>query len=101
VDRGVFVVAGLGLIPPPFPFTPFVLASGALGMKRWSFLAALAGVRAFRFGIEAALASQYGSGILRWMKTPAFQVTVGVFIALAVVGTIVSAVLVFRGSKRG
>jgi membrane protein YqaA with SNARE-associated domain len=100
VDRGVFVVAGLALIPPPFPFTPFVLASGALGMNRWSFLAALAGVRAFRFGIEAALASQYGSGILRWMKTPAFQLTVGGFIALAVIGTIVSAVLVFRGSKR-
>ena len=101
VDRGVFVVAGLALIPPPFPFTPFVLASGALGMNRWSFLAALAGARAFRFAIEAALASYYGSGILRWMKTPAFQMTVGVFIALAVMGTIVSAVLVFRGSKRG
>src|SRR6476620_9963243 len=27
IDRGAFVVAGLALIPPPFPFTPFVLAS--------------------------------------------------------------------------
>src|SRR6476620_2918226 len=25
VNRGAFVVAGMGLIPPPFPFTPFVL----------------------------------------------------------------------------
>jgi len=101
VDRGVFVVASLALIPPPFPFTPFVLASGALGMNAWSFFAGLAGVRALRFGIEAGLASQYGSGILRWMKTPAFQMAVGAFIALAAIGTIVSAVLVYRSSKRG
>ena len=95
VDRGVFVVAALALIPPPFPFTPFVLASGAFAMNPWSFLRG-AGGRARRFvsSVEAALASHYGSGILRWMKTPAFQMAVGVFIALAVIGTIVSAVLV-------
>jgi membrane protein YqaA with SNARE-associated domain len=100
VDRGVFVVAGLALIPPPFPFTPFVLASGAFGMNPWSFFGALAAVRAFRFAVEAALAAQYGSGILRGMRTPAFQMAVGGFIALAVVGTIVSAVLVWRSSRR-
>lgn len=101
VDRGAFVVAGLGLIPPPFPFTAFVLAGGAFGMNPWSFLGALAAVRVLRFGIEAALASHYGRGVLRWMKTPAFEVTVGVFIALAAIGTIVSAVLVYRNSKKG
>jgi membrane protein YqaA with SNARE-associated domain len=100
VDRGAFVVAGMGLIPPPFPFTPFVLASGALGMKPWSFLGALAAVRTLRFGVEAALASYYGRGILAWMRTPTFRMVVGVFIAVAVIGTIVSAVMLFRGSRR-
>ena len=100
VDRGAFVVAALGLIPPPFPFTPFVLASGAFGMNAWSFLTSLAAVRVFRFGVEAALASRYGSQILRWMKTPFFETIVGVLIALAVVGTIVSAIAVARGSAR-
>jgi membrane protein YqaA with SNARE-associated domain len=100
VDRGAFVVAALALIPPPFPFTAFVLASGALGMNPWSLFGALAAVRALRFGIEAALASQFGRGILKWMKTPAFEMVVGVFIALAVVGTIVSTVLVVRGSRK-
>jgi membrane protein YqaA with SNARE-associated domain len=100
VDRGVFVVAAMALIPPPFPFTPFVLAGGALGMNPWSFFTALAAVRALRFGVEAGLASQYGSGILRWMRTPTFQLIVTGFIALAVVGTIVSAVVVYRSSKR-
>jgi membrane protein YqaA with SNARE-associated domain len=100
VNRGVFVVAGLALIPPPFPFTPFVLASGALGMNAWSFLVALAGARAVRFGIEAALAWRYGRRILRWMETPTFEAFVGGFIALAVIGTIVSAIALYRSARQ-
>src|SRR5262245_33047263 len=99
VNDGAFVVAGLALIPPPFPFTPFVLAGGALGMQA-SFLVVLAGVRLCRFGIEAALAHRYGSQILRWMKTPTFEAVVGAFIALAVIGTIVSAVALYRSAQR-
>lgn len=99
VGRGAVVVAGLALIPPPFPFTPFVIVSGALGINPWSFFGALAAARAFRFGVEAALAFRYGSQILRWMKTPAFQAVVGIIIALAVIGTIVSAVVAVRGSR--
>jgi membrane protein YqaA with SNARE-associated domain len=99
VSGGAVVIAGLALIPPPFPFTPFVLASGALGMNPWTFLTALAAARAFRFGVEGALASRYGRGILRWMETPTFQAVVGVIIVVAVVGTIVSAVIAFRKSR--
>ena len=100
VDRGAFVVAALALIPPPFPFTAFVLASGALGMNPWSFFSALAAVRALRFGVEAALASRFGSGILKWTKTPTFETVVAAFTVLAVIGTIVSAVVLVRGSRR-
>jgi membrane protein YqaA with SNARE-associated domain len=99
INRGAAVVAALALIPPPFPFTPFVLASGALGVNAWTFLSTLAGARVLRFGVEAALASHYGSQILRWMKTPMFKSIIGVFIALAVIGTIVSAVALVRGSR--
>ena len=100
VDRGAIVVAALALIPPPFPFTPFVLVSGALGMNAWAFFSGLAAVRLFRFGAEAALASVFGTQILRWMKTPSFAAVVGVFIALALIGTVVSAVVLVRGTKR-
>jgi membrane protein YqaA with SNARE-associated domain len=101
VNRGAYVMAGLALIPPPFPFTPFVLVSGALAMNPWAFFTGLAGARLFRFGVEGALAHQYGSQILRWTKTPAFQAVVGVIIALAVIGTIVSAILALRAPKSG
>ena len=67
VSQGTYVVAALALIPPPFPFTPFVLASGALGMNAWAFFSGLAAARVFRFGLEGALAYRHGSQIIRWM----------------------------------
>jgi membrane protein YqaA with SNARE-associated domain len=101
VNRGAAVVAALAIIPPPFPFTPFVLTSGALGMSPWAFFTTLAAVRVFRFGVESTLAAHYGSRIIRWMKTPTFELIVGIFIALAVIGTVVSAIALVRGSRRG
>jgi membrane protein YqaA with SNARE-associated domain len=98
VERGAVVLAVLGLIPPPFPFTPFVIAAGALGLSAWTFTIALAVVRLVRFGVEAGLAMRYGSQIIGWMKTPVFHAVIGVFIALAVIGTIVSAVALVRGN---
>jgi membrane protein YqaA with SNARE-associated domain len=93
-------LAALALIPPPFPFTAFVLTSGALRVHPWSFFTTLAGVRAVRFGIEGALAAYYGRGIVAWMKSDVFQWIVGGFIALAVAGTIVSAIAVIRSTRR-
>ena len=63
-------VGALAIIPPPFPFTAFVLASGALHANAWHFLVTLAGVRLVRFLVEGALAAHYGRGIISWMKSP-------------------------------
>jgi membrane protein YqaA with SNARE-associated domain len=92
-------VAALAIVPPPFPFTAFVLASGALGANRWSFFTTLAGVRIARFMVEGGLAARYGRGILVWMKSPVFEAVVGTLIVLAIAGTIVSAIAVYRGSR--
>ena len=92
-------VAALGIIPPPFPFTAFVLTSGALRANPWTFLATLAGVRLVRFLAEAALAARYGRRILKWMESTTFEVIVGVLIFLAIAGTIVSAIAVWRSSR--
>lgn len=92
-------VGALAIIPPPFPFTAFVLTSGALKVNAWSFFTTLVSVRLLRFSIEAGLAARYGRGILAWMDSTTFEVVVGVLIALAVVGTIVSAVAVWRGTR--
>ena len=93
-------VAALGIIPPPFPFTAFVLASGAFGANRWTFFTTLAGVRVVRFLAEGGLSAVYGRRILSWMQSTVFEVIVGVLIALAIIGTIVSGIAVYRGTRK-
>jgi membrane protein YqaA with SNARE-associated domain len=93
-------VAALGIIPPPFPFTAFVLTSGACRVNAWTFFTALAGVRLVRFLVEAGLAARYGRRILVWMQSSVFEAFVGVLIVLAIAGTIVSAVALWRSTRR-
>lgn len=93
-------VAALGIIPPPFPFTAFVLVSGACRINPWQFLSALAGVRLVRFLIEAGLAAYYGRGILTWMQSKTFTALVVMLTTLAIVGTIVSAIAMYRSVRR-
>jgi membrane protein YqaA with SNARE-associated domain len=100
-ESAAVTVAALAIIPPPFPFTAFVLTSGAWHLNAWTFFMTLAAVRTLRFAAESALAAHYGRGIIGWMQSTTFTVTVGVMTAIAMVGTIVSAVAVYRGTRRG
>ena len=93
-------IAALGVIPPPFPFTAFVLTTGACRLNPWTFLSTLAGVRLIRFMAEGALAAHYGRGILAWMESRTFTVVVIGLTVLAIGGTIVSGVAVYRSTKR-
>ncbi len=93
-------VASLAIVPPPFPFTAFVLTSGATKVNAWTFFVTLAGVRALRFGAESGLAAYYGRGIIAWMKSPTFTVVVGIMTGMAIVGTLISAVAIYRSTKK-
>jgi membrane protein YqaA with SNARE-associated domain len=98
-QSAAFSVAALGLIPPPFPYTAFVLVSGAGRVNPWMFLTTLGGVRLLRFAIEAALARYYGRGILSWMQSPTFTAVVSVLTGLAIIGTIVSGIVLYRSVR--
>ncbi len=98
-QKAAFSIASLAIIPPPFPFTAFVLTSGAIRANAWSFFLMLAAVRLARFGVESALAARYGRRVLLMMESRTFMAIIGVMIALAVIGTLVSAVAVYRGTK--
>ena len=96
---GALTLAALDLIPPPFPFTPFVLAAGALEVKASMFFITLAVCRLLRFGIEAALARRYGTHILRWLESDAVRDVVSTFMVLAVVLTALSIARLVRTSS--
>jgi len=97
---GALTLAALDLIPPPFPFTPFVLAAGALEVKTSVFFATLAVCRLFRFGIEALLARQYGTHILRWFESDIVQDVVSLCIVVAAALTVFTIVRLIKTSGR-
>jgi membrane protein YqaA with SNARE-associated domain len=99
-DSGALAVAVPALMPPPFPLTPFVLTCGALDVDARRFFITFGAVRLLRFGTEALLARLYGTGILRVLESEGFQVVIIGFIVIAVVGTIVSGVMLWRSTHR-
>ncbi len=97
--RGAVAMAFAALLPPPFPLTPFVLTCGALEVDRVMFFTTFAAVRLLRFGGEAVLARVYGRGVLRVLESRPFQDVVAGFIVVAVIGTIVSAVMLWKQTR--
>jgi membrane protein YqaA with SNARE-associated domain len=98
-SAGAIGMAALDLIPPPFPFTPFILAAGALKVDRRTFFGTLAACRLLRFGAEAMLAVIYGRRLLTWLDSDTFHDFVIVASVLGVVLTIVSIAKLFRSSR--
>jgi membrane protein YqaA with SNARE-associated domain len=98
-ETGAIALAVLDLIPPPFPFTLFVLAAGALEVKTSTFFVTLAVCRLARFGAEALLAAAYGPQILGWIESDVLNEIVGWLIALAIVFSVVSIVRLIRSSR--
>jgi membrane protein YqaA with SNARE-associated domain len=98
--KGAVAMAFAALLPPPFPLTPFVLTCGALEVDRWIFFSTFAIVRLVRFGSEAALARIYGRGVLRMLESDQFQMIIIGFIVMAVIGTAVSAVMLWRSTRQ-
>jgi membrane protein YqaA with SNARE-associated domain len=99
-DAGAVAMAVSALLPPPFPLTPFILTCGALDVNRTRFFGTFGVVRMLRFGAEAALAHVYGRGVLALLTSELFQRIVAVFVVVAIVGTIASAILLWRSTHQ-
>jgi membrane protein YqaA with SNARE-associated domain len=98
-DKGAIALALPAIIPPPFPLTPLVLTCGALKVDPTRFFLTFAAMRLLRFSIGAVLARIYGRGILRVLESDQFHMVVVGFIVVAVLGTILSAVIFWRNTQ--
>jgi membrane protein YqaA with SNARE-associated domain len=95
---GAAAMALPAVMPPPFPLTLFILTCGALEVDRRWFFGTFAVVRLLRFSVEATLARAYGRNVLRVLESDQFRTIVIGFIAVVVIGTIVSAVTLWRNT---
>jgi membrane protein YqaA with SNARE-associated domain len=87
------------IAPPPFPFTPFVMAAAALQYPRKRMAAIVAAARMFRFTCLGVLALLFGTRILRWAGGAVVQGFLVGLIVLCAVGSVVSVVGWIRRSR--
>jgi membrane protein YqaA with SNARE-associated domain len=86
---GFAAVAVPALMPPPFPFLPFLLAAGAMQYSPKKFLGALTLGRGVRYFIVAYLGFHYGRHILRFFSKY-YKQSMAILIALAIIGAVLS-----------
>jgi membrane protein YqaA with SNARE-associated domain len=93
IEKGGFIgLVIASLIPPPFPFTPFVIVAAVSDLSAKRTFASIITGRTIRYLIEGVLALVLGRHILRLMESRGFKMfMVGLFV-LAIVGTVFSIV---------
>ena len=88
------------LAPPPFPFTPFVMAAAALDYPRSRMLAIISGARMLRFTAIGILALLFGRQILKWSENPLVRGFLFALIVVCVAGSVVSVYGWIRRSRK-
>jgi membrane protein YqaA with SNARE-associated domain len=100
-SKGAVAIAILDLVPPPFPFTAFILAAGALEVSAYRFFFWLGITRLLRFGAEGVLAFYYGRQIINWFNSDTFEYIATFLFVVAVLGTTLATVQVIRSTRGG
>ncbi len=90
VKNDFLTVIIASLLPPPLPFKPVLLGSGALRISPLRFTAALLVGGCLRFGAEAWIGVRYGVGGETFLKHNL------IWISLGFVGIVVVTALVYR-----
>ncbi len=88
------------LLPPPVPFSPFLLVAGALKYSRRNFLVALGLARALRYSLLAWLGSMYSSQIFGFFHQY-YQPILWTVVALAVMGGIAALYWTWKRKREG
>ena len=96
-ERGGWALAFASLMPPPFPFTPFILVAAALKYPRKKLLAVIGASRLARFLLEGTLAIFIGGRVLAIARTSAVQDSVWALVVISIVGSVIS---IYRWVKK-
>jgi membrane protein YqaA with SNARE-associated domain len=98
-DNGGIAIATAALMPPPFPFTPFIIVAAALQYPRNKMLAIIAGSRGLRFVIEGSLALIYGRRIIQMAQSTWVQRFIIAVVVISIAGSAYSIFNLARKSR--
>jgi membrane protein YqaA with SNARE-associated domain len=99
-ERGGLAIAVAALMPPPFPFTGFIIVAAALQYPLKKMLVIIAGSRAFRFAVDGTLALIFGSRILRMAQAPWVERLIIAIVVISIAGSAYSIVNWARKSRK-
>jgi membrane protein YqaA with SNARE-associated domain len=89
--RGFLTVLTGSILPPPFPFSPVLMAAGVMQYPRKKFLSALLAGRAARFFTVAFLGRVYGQQMISFFSRhyrPLLYVLISVAVAAGIVALV-------------
>jgi len=86
------------LLPPPVPFSPFLLVAGVLKYSRKKFFVAVGSARAIRYFALAWLGSRYSKQIFGFVSTY-YRPALWILIALAVLGGVAALLWVWKRKR--
>jgi membrane protein YqaA with SNARE-associated domain len=98
--NAVWALIVASIAPPPFPFTPFIMAAAALQYPRVRLLTVTGVARMVRFTALGALALVFGRNILRWAESETVQIVLVGLIVLSTVGSVISVIGWVKRSRR-
>jgi membrane protein YqaA with SNARE-associated domain len=99
-QNAVWALVLASIAPPPFPFTPFIMATAALQYPRRHMLAVVGAARMARFTALGVLALLFGDHILLWAQNEIVQGLLVGLIVLCTVGSVVSVYGWIRRSRK-
>ncbi|HEX5411257.1 MAG TPA: VTT domain-containing protein [Terriglobia bacterium] len=88
------------LMPPPFPFTPIIIAASALQYPRKKLLTVVGIARLARYGTEALLALYFGHQLVEISKSKGVEWTVISIIVISLIGSAITAYKWIEKSKK-
>ena len=100
IKNAAWALVVASIAPPPFPFTPFIMAASALQYPRRKMLTVIGAARMARFTGIGVLALIFGAGILKLADSGVVQAFLIGLIVLCVVGSIISVSGWIRRSRR-
>ncbi len=96
-----WALALASIAPPPFPFTPFIMAAAALQYPRKRLLSIVGAARMVRFTGIGVLALFFGKRILKWAENDVVQGFLVALVILCIIGSVVSVIGWIKRSRGG
>lgn len=96
--RGALTIFSGAILPPPFPFTPVLMAAGVMQYPRRRLLSSLTAGRALRFFIGAYFGRAYAQQMIQLFSRYYYPVMY-VLIALAITSGIAAAIYYWKSHR--